>query len=124
MTVPTKKRVRLASSVNGAPVSLDVTDSARYRGFLFQIEGFANPLAFEIQASLDGTNYQRLDPGSFVLPTVHFSTASRMLIKLILPTAAQGGLRLVSLANNDGTAGVVTVNMFMSAYSNGLSEYS
>ena len=124
MPVPTKKRVRLTSSANAAIVSLEVTDSERYRGFLFQIEGFLNPLDFEIQASLDGTNYQRLDPGSFGLPTVHFSTSNRMLIKLILPTAAQGGLRLVSLTNNDGTAGVVTVNMFMSAYSTGISQYS
>lgn len=124
MAIPPKKRFKAEDSTTGAVVSVDITDSAHYRGFLIQVEGFLNPLDFEIQASLDGTNFRRLEHVSFGLAPVHFTTSKRTLTKLILPTAAQGGIRIVSLTNNDGTAGVITVNMFMSAYSNGLTEYS
>lgn len=123
-TIKPKSHVRIASSESGAVISQEISGSQHYLGFVVHVSGYQSGLSCNIQGKLDGTNWVDLDPLTFNLATPAFITGAACIFQFELNAPIRGGLRIVSTSNNDGTAGVITVSMFKSAYSRGTSDYA
>lgn len=122
MTTRIMQRETVAVALGGGPAKATavIPDSSQFLGFVISITGFDVGKVFEIQGSLDGTNFFRLDPTAFMLPATHFTaSATPSMLQLELYASMPGGLRVVSLLSDLTVDGTVDVMMYNSVINRG-----
>ena len=125
MTTLLMKRATVVVPSVGGPGAQAVAvlpDSSQFLGFAIVITGFNLGKEFEIQGSINGTDFFTLDSTTAFLPTPHaISSAIPVMLQLELYTPLPGGLRVVSTMTNLTTAGAVQVMMYNTAFNPGRS---